>query len=93
MIKKIIKNPKLIYIQWQDAHSTSGWHTKEQLEKVIAQEACIVEQVGWLVHEDDKSITIISRKLLWKLDNTSEFGMVQNIPKAWIKKRKVINLN
>ena len=91
-ILKLFKNPKLTYIQWLDAHSNSGWHTREQIEKFIEESHCITEQVGWVVFEDDKILCIISRKLLWPMEDTVEFGMIQKIPKTWIKKRKVIKI-
>ena len=86
------KKQKLIYLQWQDAHSDSGWKTSEGLEKSVNEDKCIVEQVGWLVFEDSSEIHLIARRLYWKKDSdTSEYGMYQRIPKTWILKRKTIN--
>lgn len=94
MIKKITdkQKQKLIYLQWQDAHSNSGWHTKEQLQKEVDTAACIVEEIGWIVYEDDKAIHMISRRILWTIDNSSEYGMYQRIPKTWVLKRKEIKI-
>ena len=54
-MKKLIndKSP-LVYIQWLDSHSDTGWFTRDRLEKFIKSEDCIIEQIGWIVHEDKK---------------------------------------
>lgn len=83
---------KLIYLKWHDAHSSGGWHTKEQLKKLINEDNCMVEEVGWIVFEDAKEIVLAARKLVWKDPDpnftTGEYGLVQKIPKTWLKDRR-----
>ena len=93
--KEIIpkRKQKLFYIQWQDAHSNSGWYSTKQLTDVINQEICIIEQIGWIVYEDKKEIHIVPRRLLWDWEGENhEYGLPQRIPKTWIMKRKRIIL-
>ena len=81
---------KLVYIKWQDAHSQGAWLTAEQLEAEIGHESWIAEEVGWIVYEDEKEIHLVCRRGLWSKADTSEYGMYQRIPKAWILKRKLV---
>lgn len=81
---------KLIYIQWQDAHSKSGWVTEEDLLKEVEKSMCLCEEVGWIVYEDKDEIHIVSRRGLWMREEAPEYGQYQRIPKAWILKKKVI---
>lgn len=86
---------KLTYLQWQDAHSNSGWFTSTQLEEKIREEAFIVEETGWIVFENGKEIHMCSRRGTWdknKVDNMDEYGMYQRIPKTWILKREIIRI-
>lgn len=95
MIEK--KDQKLIYLKWQDAHANSSWMTEDELKTKIKEEACICEEVGWIVYEDKKEIHICARRLAWrkepyKGDGFSEYGMYQRIPKTWILKRKILKV-
>lgn len=83
---------KLVYVQWQDAHTNSGWMTSEQLEKNINNEMSVCEQVGWIVYEDAKEIHLIARRAMWEPGNaaSSEYDLHQRIPRGWILKRKLI---
>lgn len=98
MTKKVIDKgkQKLIYLQWVDAHSTEGWLTCEQVEHKIEQEACVVEQVGWILFEDKKELHLASRRLGWDKkycpESISEYGHYQRIPKTWVLKRKEIKV-
>lgn len=85
-----IKNLKLYLVEWQDSHSDSGWLTKEQLEKFINREKCIVENIGYLIHETKDEICIASRRMKWAEDGDPQWGMVQKIPKTWIRKIKLL---
>ncbi len=85
------EDQKLYYVKWQDAHSQSGWLTPKQLEAEVNHEQWIAEEVGWIVYEDKHEIHLVARRGLWtSADNTSEYGMYQRIPKAWILKKRVI---
>lgn len=91
-----ISKQKLIYLKWQDAHSQSGWHTKSQIEKLINEDVCLCEEVGWVFYEDKKEIFLAARRLVWREQDfqgeTSELGLLQRIPKAWILDRKTIKV-
>jgi len=86
---------KLIYIQWLDAHTSGGWHSENQLKDFINYEDCVCENVGWVVGEDGKNITLACRRMAWSYRNRpdeDEYGLLQKIPKTWIKKRKHLKL-
>lgn len=86
---------KLIYLQWQDAHTNGSWFTKASLEEAIRSEAFIVEEIGWVVYEDKKELHMCSMRGCWdkeNYNNVSEYGQYQRIPKTWVLKRKVIKL-
>ena len=94
-MKKTIEheNQILIYIRWHDAHSSSGWHTPKETTDFLNDKICIIEQVGWILHEDDKEIILSARRLGWDRKSTpyeSEFGMLQKIPIGWILERKIL---
>lgn len=87
---------KLIYLKWEDAHSSSGWHTKEQLNKLINYDRCMCEEIGWIVYEDKSVLILSARRMCWKdpdpTAQTAEFGLIQRIPKSWVRDRKEIEL-
>ncbi len=87
-----IKNQKLIYIKWHDAHSDGGWRTWKQVVDLVNEDYCICENVGWLIFEDKRELLIASRRLVWQEKNkeTDELGLFQKIPKPWIIERKFI---
>jgi len=83
---------KLVYVKWQDAFSNSGWFTRSELEKKINDDMYICEDVGWVVYEDKKELHLVSRRSLYTGDDTTQYGLYQRIPKAWIFKKKVIRV-
>lgn len=91
-------NPKqrpkeIIYlIEWQDAHSSSGWHSNHELDDFIKQEKCICMNVGWILSETKDEIVLASRRLKWREKAIDpEWGSLQKIPKAWIRKKVIFN--
>lgn len=81
---------KLIYIEWDDAHSANGWHTKEEVQQ-FQDEVPTIKQVGWVFEETKRYITLVSRhapnNLFGEDPNDEAFGHLQRIPKPWIQKR------
>ncbi len=82
---------KLIYIEWEDATASSGWHTKEEVEKFIIDNN-IVKQVGYIYKESKSEIVLASRLIHWSSNQDISYGQLQRIPKTWIRKRKEIKL-
>lgn len=89
--KKIDKS-KIYLIEWQDAHANTGWMSDNELENFINQEKCICQEVGWLLSENKDEIVIASRTIKYLQENECEWGMIQKIPKAWIKKRIIYKI-
>ena len=83
---------KLIYIEWEDAHARSGWHTEEEMESYHSGERAIVKEIGWVYKENPQYLTLYSRVIDWKEYNDTQYGLLQKIPKTWIRKRKTIKL-
>jgi hypothetical protein len=85
------KNNAIWLIIWQDAHSGSGWFYDKDVEHFINKEQCICHTVGWILNETKDEIVIASRKMRYTEDGDSQWGMLQKIPKAWIKKKVIYN--
>jgi hypothetical protein len=83
----------LTYLKWLDAHSSSDWHSSEDVNKFLNDEDCIIEQIGWVIYEDKKEIVLCARRLAWdrkSVPHESESGMLQKIPIGWILERKIL---
>lgn len=71
---------KVVSIEWLDAAATAGWHTKDSMSLMT------ITSVGWLAREDKEKITVAA-----SYDKQNDYyGCSITIPKAWIKKRKVL---
>ena len=84
------KDQQLIYIKWQDAHSANGWMTVKEITEKINEEILVIEEVGWVLYEDDQEIHLCSRRLEWQANEEKEdqeYGLYQRIPKSWILKK------
>lgn len=78
---------KIYLIEWHDAHSASGWHNDHEVKDFISRDRCICLSVGWILSETKDEIVMASRRLKWHEKGETEWGMLQKIPKAWIKKK------
>jgi len=76
-IKKIVH---ITYIQWVDAVSVSSWDTPDNLHI----DTCFA--VGFLVKEDKECICLAAAV------SEDQCNSVICIPKAWVKKRKVLKV-
>ncbi len=80
---------KLIYIEWEDAHSSNGWHTKEEADR-MKEDMPVIKQVGWVLEERPRYVLLCARHAedgIFTDDNDEAFGNLQRIPKTWIRKR------
>lgn len=77
------KNRKLIYIEWHDAVANTGWLNKERMEEFANSDPAIIREIGWVYREDDKEIVLFGRTDITE----DEYGLIQKIPKTWIRKR------
>ena len=87
------RNDNIYLIEWHDAHSGSGWYRKEEVKKFIDEEKCIVRETGWIISETKDEIVLACRRLKWtehSISNTEQWGMLQKIPKSWIRKRLLL---
>lgn len=79
---------KLIYIEWGDAISNTGWMSKEEAIQWGKEQLWIVKNVGWVLDET-KDYLLLAAKYS---DGCGDYGLVHKIPKTWIKKRKTIEI-
>ncbi len=87
---------KLVYIEWADAVANDSWFSEEAMEEWSTRSGFICKEVGWIYQENKDKIILVSR---WspnksevdKKYQTSQYGLVQLIPKPWILKR--VNLS
>ena len=82
---------ELIYLEWHDAFSQNGWLEKKEVEHLADSEETIVCQAGWLFKETKREIVLVSRYGPKSEGFKESFGLIQKIPKTWIRKR--INLS
>lgn len=83
--------PKLIYLEWIDAFTSSGWHDRDEI-KVVNDDEFYIKEAGWLLEENDKCMIFASS---WSPETDSKverFLNVHKIPKTWIRKRKVLKV-
>lgn len=79
---------KVYFVEWHDAHSHAGWHNDEDVENFINEQRCIIQEVGWIVAENkDEIVMSSSRSKFSESTDTCEWGALQKIPKAWIRKK------
>ena len=74
---------KLVIIEWLDAQSMAdgGWQRRKDVEKLTP---AVVKSVGWILEETKDHVTLIAH------DGDTEVGGDFSIPKACIKKRRVL---
>jgi len=77
-VKRNLETSKVIYVQWVDAVADAGW------EDEVKAEIDLCHTVGFLISETKDALCIASTV---SKDNSNARI---HIPKAWIKKRKVI---
>ncbi len=73
---------KIIYIEWNDAVSLDYWIDTSEIKPELA----LIISVGMLVMENKEIITIALNHDI----SNSKHSCIINIPKAWIKVKKVI---
>jgi len=83
---------KLVYIEWADATSNSGWFTEEEMKDWVKTSAWVVKQVGWVFEETPKYIALYGSIVDGVRDREVRYGQIQKIPKTWIRKRKVLKI-
>lgn len=85
---------KLVYIEWEDAISQNGWHTKEELEDFVKDKNCWIKQVGWIYKESKTHIILVTRLggAIFEGEPDPSYGLLQKIPKTWIRKKRIIKL-
>lgn len=77
--KRAVATPKLVYLEWVDAVADLGWESdcKASLHEC--------HTVGYVIDETKDAICVAAT---W---SRTMSNARMHIPKAWIKKRKVLN--
>ena len=80
---------KLIYLEWEDSIAAleEGWLQPQQALDWAKNTDCIVKQIGWLIQEDKKYITIAGAMYDATNFTNQHFCNLQKIPMTWIRKR------
>mgnify|MGYP001143363381 CR=1 FL=1 len=73
---------KVLYVEWIDAVVEGSWIEPKDMDEV---HKC--QSIGYLVRETKLSISLAASV------SVKEVNGVQTIPKAWIKKKKVVKIN
>ena len=64
----------------------SGWMSKSEMDSWSKGEF-VIKEVGWIIEETPKQIILMSRYSPPDNGDAAQYGMLQKIPKTWIKKR------
>jgi hypothetical protein len=78
---------KLIYLEWEDATSKSSWETPEDALEWFSKDNSVACDVGWLIKETKTHLLIASRYMSPSPWAEESLGLLEKIPKGWIKKR------
>jgi len=79
---------KLVYIEWGDAISNTGWMNKEDILKWGENNTWLVKNIGWVIKETKLYILLASKYS----EETNEYGLIHKIPRTWIKVMKTIKI-
>ena len=79
---------KLVYLEWGDAISNTGWMSKEDALEWGEEQHWLVKNVGWLLKETKDYILLAAKYS----DGSGEYGLLHKIPKTWIKRREAISI-
>lgn len=73
---------KKVEVVWIDITSHNGWHTQNQIDRLIANnQEGMVYQIGYLYEEDDDQVVLLDSYFVDK--NT--LGGIHKIPRGCIK--------
>lgn len=78
----------LIYIEWGDAISNTGWMSVEEAKRWGKEQHWLVKNIGWLLKETKDYILLAAKYS----DENQDYGLLHKIPKTWIKTRQVVKL-
>ena len=82
---------KLVLIEWEDAHSSSGWQKMSRIKENGA-ESLACRNVGWLVRKTKKQTVLTHALSDEQLDDSSGHGHF-TIPNAMIRKVTILRRN
>lgn len=82
----------LLYLEWLDAGviTQGDWLTANEVEDEAKAEHFINKTVGWLLKEDEAAIVIAAQ--IATDHEKPNYDLVMFIPKALIRKRKVLKV-
>ena len=82
--------PKLVYVEWTDAHSSDRWSTIEDaLGTMTDMMHC--KTVGWLLCKD-KDFVLVANTMAWEGEPVPTACGTMHIPKGGITEIKEFNL-
>ena len=87
-----MKKYKLIYIEWEDAISNSGWKYSDEALEWVEKETSVVKHTGWIIKETKEYILLASRMIDKSEFSGESLGQLQKIPKTWIRNRQVLKI-
>jgi hypothetical protein len=84
-VGKPARSGQLVLVEWRDAHADSGWAALGD----VKTKPDIVMSVGWVIHHDDKAITVCAdrgRKHRRQFKKTGDVNRTLTIPAGMIRK-------
>lgn len=80
---------KLVYIEWEDSQGCSpSWQRTANYDP----EVVIIKSVGWIIHENKKTISIAGNIAEETNTTDAQANGIMTIPKRCVVKRKNVSL-
>jgi hypothetical protein len=72
----------LVAVEWLDHHSSDAWM---QVDDETLTEACVCTTVGWVLHDNEKSIVLYTSK-----NNSGQIGGTTYIMRSCVQRIKIL---
>ena len=83
-----MKKLKLVYVEWEDAHSKPFWTLENEAIRYAKTSVCVNKEVGWILYEDKQYLVIAASFSPGDEWSADQYGDLTKIPKTWVRKRK-----
>jgi len=77
---------KIVYIEWTDAETSSGWKSRDEVDDDKESESTVCTSVGFLIHQNQHTITICSGY------HDDEYSEVTKIPKGMVREMTEVQM-
>lgn len=86
-----INDIPMVKVTWLDAQDSDGSWT--DIEDIIDHEPSVCQEIGWLVHKDERKIVIMRSRIVTEDGSINEGGGHIAIPFSWVIKIDELKVN